>query len=267
MTAPKKATRKRPARKALQTAARREPSPREVEACAEADARVAARPARFSVAMEGQDDNSKVGQSHANGDGWAAHLRDAFGTSSGDFAKNSLAVLMTSVGAGKTPTQTQFNAALALLGGIAPQDELEAAIAQQIVATHYASMDLLSLARLNAPRYVEAASTYTGMATKLSRTMIGHVEALAKLRSGGRQQVEVRHIHVTGQAFFGPGAQALFTGGGITPKYGTQPHEQTALGHDGGADLSKVWSQDAGGRIVLGAGAPQQEALPPPRRA
>ena len=236
----------------------RQPTQAEREAIEAAKASIVGRPTRAEVKLHGVSGGTlSLGQAHADGTGWNAQLTDVFGTSSRAFSSQALARVATAVkdGRGSGPTEEQTNAALALMGAIAPRDELEAAIGEQIIATHLASLDLLARARLNAGEYVGSAAAYTTMATKVSRTMATHVEALAKLRSGGKQTHEVRYVYVNGPAVFGDHAQTVIGGAGAHAGGGgnTKPGQSHAQHHDGSSRLPEVWSQD-----------PSRDALPVP---
>lgn len=237
----------------------RQPTQAERDAIAAAKSRQAERQTRVEVKQHGASGGTlTVGHPHADGSGWNAQLTDAFGTSSMAFAGQAMARLATAGKANQAaaPTEEQTNAALALMGAIAPRDELEAAIGEQIIATHLASLDLLARARLNAGEYVGSAAAYTTMATKVSRTMATHVEALAKLRSGGKQTHEVRYVYVNGPAVFGDHAQTVIGGTGALAGGGenTKPGQSLAQINDGSSRLPEMWSQDPG-----------RDALPVPR--
>ena len=249
----------------------RQPTQAEREAIEAAKASIVGRPTRAEVKLHGVSGGTlSLGQAHADGTGWNAQLTDVFGTSSRAFSSQALARVATAVkdGRGSGPTEEQTNAALALMGAIAPRDELEAAIGEQIIATHLASLDLLARARLNAGEYVGSAAAYTTMATKVSRTMATHVEALAKLRSGGKQTHEVRYVYVNGPAVFGDGTQAVFAGeggGGFCGKAG-QPHGRGAvprLAPDAGL---QVRGEESARLALSGPGDARQEAMRVPRR-
>lgn len=242
----------------------REPTSGERKAISEAIARIADRPRRVEV----KQDTSKagtlaLGHPHSDGHGWGDHLTDTFGTASQAFCEQALIRLAnaTKERGSSPPTEGQTNAALALMGAIAPKDELEAAIGEQIITTHLASLDFLNLARANAGQYVESAAAYTNMATKVSRTMAAHVEALAKLRSGGKQTHEVRYVYVNGPAVFGDHAQTVVGGvethrGGGNEGKPDQPHGRPALASMAATPMPEVRSEE-----------PPWDALPGPRDA
>jgi len=233
----------------------RDPTAHEVRAIVDARRAYEARPTRAKVKLQGTEGSTlKLSNAHNDTDGWAIHLADMIGTSSRAFTDETIRQLANAVSNGRTTvTEVELNSALALMGAVAPKDELEAAIGVQIVASHFASLDFLSRARSNAGEYRETAEAYAGMATKVSRTMAAHVETLTKLRSGGKQTHEVRYVYVNGPAVFGDGTQAVFGGvgtqggGGFCGKAG-QPHAVASLADAAGLQM---WGED-----------PQRQALP-----
>lgn len=209
----------------------RDPTEAEAAAILAASESQKRRPARATVSVVKQENQVlSISNSHSDHVGWGRHLAETFGTSSIDATNQSFARISTAVQTKQEPvTQTQANAALALMGAIAPSNELEAAIGEQIVAAHIASLDFLSRARLNAGEFVNTASAYANMSTKLSRTMAMHIEALTKLRTGGRQRIEV--VYVNGPAVIGDNTQAVFSGGGAHGGGGSKPDQPHAIAY------------------------------------
>ena len=82
--------------------------------------------------------------------------------------------------------------------GVGAKDELEAALATQITASHSLAMDML--ARTKTANTVPALTTYGNLATKFQRTMLTAIGELTKLRTGGVQTVRHVHISENGQA-------------------------------------------------------------------
>jgi hypothetical protein len=70
---------------------------------------------------------------------------------------------------------------IAMVDGLRPANELEAAAAVQIALTHHMSCDMLG--RASGAMQVEHRERYLNLATKLQRTMVAQIEALTKLRS------------------------------------------------------------------------------------
>lgn len=245
----------------------RAPMRAEAKAIVAARQSLSARPGRASINLEIKDNIAQQSNPHSDGTGWMIALQDAFASSSVHFANDTMikmhGILSQCGGAGSA----QVNAALALIGGIAPQDELQAAIATQIVINHTASIHMLvtALKNTNAGHF-EAAASYTGMATKLSRTMTTHIEALAKLRGGGRQVIEHRYINVNAEnAVVGDNTQAVFghPKGGKKIGKSRQPHEPIALAHEPGAAMP---CPEPAGEAVSVARDEGPEALSPTRR-
>lgn len=249
----------------------REPTAGEREAMDLAAASLAKRPRRVEITQELEGTTLKVGQPHSAGTDWSKHLTDTFGTASQPFASQSMVRLSTAIkdrGA-PIPTEEQANAALALMAAIAPGDELEAAIGEQIIATHAASLDFLARARANAGEYRDSAAAYTNMATKVSRTMAAHIETLARLRSGGKQTHEVRYVYVNGPAVFGDHAQTVIAGGDRGGGGSTivgQPHATVALAHLEAATGLPMRRPDPEGEALPLAGREGPEAVPDARR-
>ena len=247
----------------------REPTAAETKAIGEAAQRQLERPARANLKVSKSEAGVvTVASPHSDDQGSIAHLRETFGSRSNDFVDYALTGLMNSVGqAGKAVQEEAVNAGLAMLGAIAPRDELEAAIAQQIVAAHHASLEFLSRARLNMGEYRDTACAYVNAATKLSRTMAVQIEALAKLRSGGKQTHEVRYVYVNGPVF-GPGAQAMFgsaPGGGVRGTNFDQPHAATGSPALAFAPGIPVWSEDAERNSLPIPSGERPETLPDAR--
>lgn len=197
---------------------------------------------------------------HSDADGWYARLCDTFGTNSWEFTFNEVARTLLAVEAGAT----QANGMLAFIDGVKPENEVEAALAGQMFATHALAMTMMHrAAHATELRLSESAGN---MAIKLLRTYTTQTEALAKLRRGGEQTVRVEHVHVY------PGAQAVvgnvtnvpLEGGRLNENSG-QPHapDARALAFAPG---SPVWGDNAPGIPVPVAGGKREEAVPNARR-
>lgn len=210
----------------------REPTAGEAAAIAKARQRNAERPARPSLAVTTTGTAAiTISNQHTDRKGWFDHLADVVGTNSEDFLNEVIqrlgGAVATRVGDERhvTARQGELNAALALMGAIAPKDELEAALGEQIIAAHIASMDFMRRARANAGENRHTSEAYTNMATKVSRTMATHVETLTKLRTGGKQRIEV--IYVNGPAVIGD-------------------HAQTVIGAEGQGEARRISAQPLG---------------------
>jgi hypothetical protein len=137
-------------------------------------------------------------------------------------------------------TSRQRHAAVDVLMGIAPRDELEGMIAGQLIAAHNAAMECYRRAMIGEQTF-EGRRENLAQANKLSRTYETLLEALNRHRGKGQQKVTVEHVHVHagGQAVVGVVEPS---GGGDQSKSEDQPHAKQ-LAHAPG---SAMWSADKG---------------------
>lgn len=231
---------------------KRAPNEREAAAIVKARAEREARPARVQVAADlDKPGVLKIEPEHSDEQGHSTMVVEAFATTSDDFATLGLAHLAntTNPGGGQATSQ-ELNSGLALMGAIAPRDELEAALAMQMVATHELAM--LMLTRSRSAGYVEQVREYGNLATKLSRTFTGQMKQLADHRRGGEQVVRHVHVYEGGQAMVAETIQI----GGSNANPAQPPH---ALG-------TAMLGHDAAGYGVPITRDPGQEAMPHARR-
>lgn len=230
---------------AIQATSLPEPSPLVQKAIAQARKRVSARAAAPTVSGTMVDNKLVIASSHADCEGWGMHLKDAFGTASSAFASCQLHALLHALRQQGSLEEAEINGALAMLHGLAPCNELEAALAVQIVASHIISLRMLGkAARADLTPQLDSLVNAT---TKLQRTFVAQVEALASIRRGGKQQVNVRHVHVhqgaNGQAIVGD----VHHKGRGTPgriESGRQSRAATGIEALGFATGEEVWSED-----------------------
>lgn len=156
-----------------------------------------------------------------------------------------------------------FNAGLGIAAAIAPKDELEGALAIQIAGAHALAVEMMG--RAKGTDNAEHLALYGNLANKTTRSCAQLIEALAKLRSGGKQQVIVKHVYVDAR-----GGQNIIAsqvaGGGGAIESGAQPHEPSAFPSPEAAGSAEVWSEDAGWLALQAPGHPGPEALPIARR-
>ena len=188
----------------------RTPTDAEALAAAQAKRRVEDRPSR--VQIEAKVDGNHIGLNPAHSSGGPFQIHDAMGTTSFAFAEYVLAAL-TNVSKGRDQgeiSDREMNAALALLDGQKPEDEMQAMLVAQTFACFDLGMNMA--ARANRTDRHELRDSYASISTKMMRTMTATVETLSKLRRGGAQTVRVEHVHVHngGQAIVGN----VSTGGG-----------------------------------------------------
>ena len=98
----------------------------------------------------------------------------------------------------------RIEAALSLLQGIKPADEIESMLAVQMVATHHAAMDCLGRAMIEG-QPILGRDLNLKHAGKLLSIYSRQIEVLDKHRGKGQQKVTVEHVHVAagGQAMVG----------------------------------------------------------------
>lgn len=107
------------------------------------------------------------------------------------------------------------NAALAVIDGLKPQNEIEAMLALQMALTHGLAMKfgarLYSGNLETIPQQDSAALTLS----RLQRAFTTQLDTLSNMRRGGRQKVVVEHVHVY------PGGQAIVGNVAHTRRGGT----------------------------------------------
>lgn len=233
-----------------QQAEKRAPDDREKAAILKAEASMIARPARAEVTVTRKEDGvTHMEATHSDANGAAAMINNVFGTTSADFSCRALAHIASTNNASQDGATTEAtNSGLALMGAIAPRDELEAALAVQMVATHELAM--LMLTRSRNAGYVEQVREYGNLATKLSRTFTGQMKELADWRRDGAQIV--KHIHISG-------GQAMVA---ETIQIGGQETNASGRCH---ALSAPVWGQNPEGHPLPGTGMQRAEALPDAR--
>lgn len=157
----------------------------------------------------------------------------------------------------------QLNAVVAALIGIAPQDELEAMLAAQLIGAHNAAMECYRRAMI-AEQTFEGRRESLSQANKLSRTYAALIEALNRHRGKGQQKVTVEHVHVHagGQAVVGMVASSALAGGGEGKKSEELPHaKQMGAGSANHAGEPAMPCAHARARALPGAGDGER-ALP-----
>jgi hypothetical protein len=157
---------------------------------------------------------------HADDQGHAYQLLDTMGTASNNFTNRAISHLANSIGDQPHECDGEsLGSALALIAAIAPQNELEAALAVQMAATHELAMRAANRAKHAQVR--PAMNDYGNMLNKTARTFAAQMEALTKLRRGGEQVVRHVHVYEGGQAVV---AGTVNVGGRDVGKVSEQPH-------------------------------------------
>ena len=189
-----------------------EPNARTVAAIERAKARVLARRKRIAVKLGTVTGGIvTISAPHTDEAGQHYQMLDTFGTASNDFASVAFSQMLEAMrDRDGSPTQIGMNAALAIVDGLEPDNEVEALLAVQMAATHGLAMTLLGRSRR--AETTTQVQVHGGLAVKLLRTFTLQAEALARLRRGGGQTVRVEHVHVHA------GGQAIV--GSVTPRGG-----------------------------------------------
>jgi hypothetical protein len=201
-------------------AKRSPPEPIERAEIEKARKRTKARAPRIAMHIE---DRGTAGivvyPDHSNDEGHMYRLADAFGTRSRQFVYSMLNGLGKATenhpldcdfGPG-SPNQLKFNAALAIIDGARPQDEIEAMLAAHMAVTNIVLLELVARTRgsIAGHRYegdgIKRLDVLGNLTNKFMRTYTMQVEALARKRRKGEQNIRVEHVHVYagGQAIVG----------------------------------------------------------------
>lgn len=254
----------------LAVAVRRSPTQDEVvamEAAAEARAKRAPRirPPKIETIYQGPNALG-ISSPHSDAEGWGVQMMEAFGVDSYAVVERLM------MGAGQVApqggvtsqedaeeAQRRSSGALAFVASMQPKSTIEATLSLQMLAAHEASMKMSG--HLHNCTTREGLSDYSRMMNQTMRTFAAQVEALAKLRSGGKQQVEVRYVYVDART-----QTVVNEGGGGGAPFGNreQPHAPGTLGVPFAPGLP-VWGEDAGRDAVPVTGGQRAEAMPDAR--
>ena len=243
------------------------PDPTEGQAAAieQAASRYSKLTRRLEISMEKEGAAIAIDAPHSDDPGFVRQQFAAFGSTSAGFVQAEMRRLINAVCSGE-PEQDQLNAALAVVDGIQPENEVEAMLACQMAATHALTMTMMGRAtRAGLIPQMEASGN---LAVKLSRTFVAQVEALAKLRKPPEQRVVVEHVHIH------PGAQAVVgnvnhttpTGGGVAIESGHQSHATDDVRALGFATGPEMWGEDPQREAVPVAGSVRKMPVPDARR-
>jgi hypothetical protein len=182
--------------------------------------RTKARTQRIAMHIEDRGTaGSEVYPPHSDDEGHEYRLADTFGTRSRQFVYSMLKGLGNatedhSLNQGLlpgSPDQLALNAALAVIDGVRPKDEIEAMLAAHMAVTNIVLLELVARARgaVAGHRYegdgIKRLDVLGNLANKFMRTYTMQVEALVRKRRKGEQNIRVKHVHVYagGQAVVG----------------------------------------------------------------
>ena len=233
---------------------KREPTEREAALIAASRAAHALRPIRAEIEKREplQSGALAIGPRHCDDMGGSYTLVDAFATTSEAFTTESLLQLAEmSIRDGEV-NNDKINAKLALLGAISPQNELEAALALEMIATH--DLSLLMINRAKTASHIDAMREYGNLATKLSRTFAAQMKTLSDWRRGGEQVVRHVHVYEGGRAVV---AETVNVGGPNNAIMPVQPYGPCAA----------LPGPNPAGDAMPVAGGSGAEAVPAPRRS
>ena len=177
---------------------------------AAAEKRALARPYPPGIMLEpAGKDTEHLASPHSDPDLWMLQLAEAFGTRSHSVIMTFLAQLEALCGRNFWDAEAkqwrldevEYNAAIALVNSIKPRDELEAALAAQMVAVHLLTMKVAA----RAIQY-EYDTRTAAVVAKLARTYAIQLETLRAGRTRKpvtRQSIKVRkelhqHVHYHG---------------------------------------------------------------------
>jgi hypothetical protein len=191
-------------------AVRPAPSESEARAIKGALARETRRAPRVRANMRQTKTGSyELSSPHSDAYGWQVRLGHALGTCSQEFIDTEIGRLASVLrnGDGKVDIRA-VEAVFAVLDGAQPQNEIEAMLVIQMAITHALAMKKADT--LNSVKTIPQQNSAGLAVTRLNRTFIMQVEALASLRRGGNQKMTVEHVHVHsgGQAIVGSVTQA-----------------------------------------------------------
>ena len=161
-----------------------------------------------AISLSGEGGNVKVALPKGTAEDAllaSIQLRDALGSSSSAFVSVALGQLVDMTGErGSTrsaESSQTLNAALAIIEAIRPENELETALAVQMVGTHSLAAEMLCRAR--SCKHLDQTQAYANVAVKLQRTFTAQIESLSRMRGKSQQTVRVEHVT------FEAGAQAI----------------------------------------------------------
>jgi hypothetical protein len=198
------------------------PPPNPVE-CAEiekARKRTKARAPRIAMNIEQRGSAGRAFYpDHSDEEGHRYRLADTFGTRSLEFVRSMLNglgiatadhLLDYDFNPGR-PNQVALNAALAVISGVRPKDEIEAMLGAHMALTNIALLDLFARTRGSIANHkyegdgIKRLDVLGNLTNKFMRTYTMQIEALARKRRKGEQHIRVKHVHVYagGQAIVG----------------------------------------------------------------
>jgi hypothetical protein len=198
--------------------------------------------------------------------GWQARLRDALGTTSVAFIEVEIDRLINVFQKAGAADANAVNAALAMIDGLKPQNEAEAALAVQMAMTHFLVAKLSVRIGSGAIDTIRQQDS-TGLAlARLHRAFTTQMETLSNVRRGGRQKVVVEHVHIHKHVYVAPGGQAIIgdvthTGRGVADENSEQAHAANDKRAIATQERASLRCSDTAGDAVSSARSEGQAAL------
>lgn len=144
---------------------------------------------KWTNSYQGDDQDKLVAQ---------LRMHAAFGSMSQPFIDTMMGELMTVWDSNGGISEKHYNAAIAILDGARPQNEIEAMLVVQMIAANEAALRATSM--IGKCDWFPQMMGFGTLANKFMRTFTAQAEALAKIRRGGEQVVKYVHVHEGGQA-------------------------------------------------------------------
>jgi len=171
-----------------------EPTPHERAVTEAFLARRKAKPLAPRTKVSVKGDVAEIGFDHPEVAVAKILLMEACGAKDLDFLHGLLDQLANAGTQGRKVDERGLNFMLSVVKSFEPKDQVEAMLAAQMAAVHMATMTFARrLAHVdNIPQQDSAERAFN----KLARTFAAQMEALKRYRSGGPQQIVVKHITV-----------------------------------------------------------------------
>ncbi len=180
-----------------------EPTPEERDAAAAFLAREKEKPPAPRLTAAKTGGVVKIGTDHPEPAVGTVLLMQALGITDDAFLNGILSQLVNAGSQGEEVDERDINFMLSAIKGVEPKDEVEVMLAAQMAAVHSATMTFAR--RLAHVETIPQQDSAERAFNKLARTFVAQVEALKRYRTGGEQNVTVKHVTVNegGQAIVG----------------------------------------------------------------
>lgn len=250
-------TAKAPVKKTAKTptspAEKRDPTDHERRRAAPMMTRERWEPPSYEAKLE-LDGRIKIKGPHSDNPLWRAEVLAALGLNSEALAHAVETQLMTLRNRAAPTCQKEVDAwsselqeGVAFIASLEPRSMLEVTLGIQMWAIHLTTVDMTS-------RYLRATqlpqfNSYAGLLNKSARTFAAQIDTLTKMRSGGKQTVEVRHVYIDArtQTVVGPQVHGVEAGLSDAPLPPVRGQDATGFVLPGSVDPGEAALQDARG--------------------